>query len=184
MPRRQPDIHSCSYYCDRPECIKAQRDELRQRVADLEKQTEEINAARIYLREQKRILTQLSEGAEREQQLRQLVAESGAKVRDLQTELAECVQRHSECYEILVVKERRLRVWKESYEVAEIQYREQLAACEKDRYELRQTVATLNEALTITSQANARLKKQYDAALVKRLDAIDAAIDAGMKGQE
>lgn len=22
------DIHSCSYYCDRPECIKAQRDEL------------------------------------------------------------------------------------------------------------------------------------------------------------
>ena len=25
----QSDIHSCSYYCDRPECIKAQRDELR-----------------------------------------------------------------------------------------------------------------------------------------------------------
>ena len=24
------DIHSCSYYCDRPECIKAQRDELRE----------------------------------------------------------------------------------------------------------------------------------------------------------
>lgn len=23
--------HSCSYYCDRPECIKAQRDELRDR---------------------------------------------------------------------------------------------------------------------------------------------------------
>ena len=23
------DIHSCSYYCDRPECIKRQRDELR-----------------------------------------------------------------------------------------------------------------------------------------------------------
>lgn len=23
------DIHSCSYYCDRPECIKAQRDQLR-----------------------------------------------------------------------------------------------------------------------------------------------------------
>ena len=22
------DIHSCSYYCDRPACIKAQRDEL------------------------------------------------------------------------------------------------------------------------------------------------------------
>ena len=27
------DIHSCSYYCDRPECIKAQRDELRDRLA-------------------------------------------------------------------------------------------------------------------------------------------------------
>jgi uncharacterized membrane protein YcfT len=23
------DIHSCSYFCDRPECIKRQRDELR-----------------------------------------------------------------------------------------------------------------------------------------------------------
>jgi hypothetical protein len=43
---------------------------LRQRVADLEKQTEEINAAQIYLREQKRILTQLHEGAEREKELR------------------------------------------------------------------------------------------------------------------
>ena len=26
------DIHSCSYYCNRPECIKAQRDELRSRL--------------------------------------------------------------------------------------------------------------------------------------------------------
>jgi hypothetical protein len=26
-------LHSCSYYCDRPECIKAQRDELRERLA-------------------------------------------------------------------------------------------------------------------------------------------------------
>jgi hypothetical protein len=26
------DIHSCSYYCDRPNCIKAQRDELRDKV--------------------------------------------------------------------------------------------------------------------------------------------------------
>ena len=25
------DIHSCSYYCHRPECIKAQRDELREK---------------------------------------------------------------------------------------------------------------------------------------------------------
>ena len=26
------DIHSCSYYCDRPECVKAQRDELHERL--------------------------------------------------------------------------------------------------------------------------------------------------------
>jgi hypothetical protein len=25
-------IHSCSYYCTRPECIRAQRDELRERL--------------------------------------------------------------------------------------------------------------------------------------------------------
>ena len=27
------DIHSCSYYCDRPECIKRQRDELREKLS-------------------------------------------------------------------------------------------------------------------------------------------------------
>ena len=26
------DIHSCGYYCDRPACIKTQRDELRQKL--------------------------------------------------------------------------------------------------------------------------------------------------------
>jgi hypothetical protein len=36
------DIHSCSYYCERPACIKAQRDELRARVAELERQYEPI----------------------------------------------------------------------------------------------------------------------------------------------
>ena len=30
------DIHSCSYYCDRTKCIKAQRDELRERVEKLQ----------------------------------------------------------------------------------------------------------------------------------------------------
>ena len=25
-------IHTCSYYCDRPACVKAQRDELRQKL--------------------------------------------------------------------------------------------------------------------------------------------------------
>jgi hypothetical protein len=31
-------IHSCSYYCDRPDCIKAQRDELRSRLAQPEQE--------------------------------------------------------------------------------------------------------------------------------------------------
>jgi len=30
-------IHTCSYYCDRPECVKAQRDELRQKLEKKEK---------------------------------------------------------------------------------------------------------------------------------------------------
>jgi hypothetical protein len=30
--------HTCSYYCERPECIKAQRDELRQKLEQAEKQ--------------------------------------------------------------------------------------------------------------------------------------------------
>ena len=33
MSAHEADIHSCSYYCDRPGCIKAQRDELRERAA-------------------------------------------------------------------------------------------------------------------------------------------------------
>jgi hypothetical protein len=32
------DIHSCSYYCDRPKCIKAQRDELRDKLAQSEQE--------------------------------------------------------------------------------------------------------------------------------------------------
>ena len=32
------DVHSCSYYCDRPGCIKAQRDELRERLAQPEQE--------------------------------------------------------------------------------------------------------------------------------------------------
>ncbi len=32
------EIHSCSYFCDRPECIKAQRDELRERLAQPEQE--------------------------------------------------------------------------------------------------------------------------------------------------
>jgi hypothetical protein len=33
------DIHSCSYFCDRPACIKAQRDELREKLVEREWQT-------------------------------------------------------------------------------------------------------------------------------------------------
>jgi hypothetical protein len=40
MPSEQgaimTDIHSCSLYCDRPECIKAQRDEMRGKLAQPE----------------------------------------------------------------------------------------------------------------------------------------------------
>ena len=31
-------IHTCSYYCERPECVLAQRDELRQKIEQAEKQ--------------------------------------------------------------------------------------------------------------------------------------------------
>ena len=34
----ESDLHSCSYYCDRPECIKAQRDELRAKYVALHDQ--------------------------------------------------------------------------------------------------------------------------------------------------
>lgn len=30
--------HSCSYHCDRPECIKAQRDEMRERLKQIDAQ--------------------------------------------------------------------------------------------------------------------------------------------------
>jgi hypothetical protein len=33
MEQDMTDIHSCSLYCDRPECIKAQRDKLRDKLA-------------------------------------------------------------------------------------------------------------------------------------------------------
>ena len=31
-------MHTCSYHCDRPECIRAQRDELRQKLEQAKKQ--------------------------------------------------------------------------------------------------------------------------------------------------
>lgn len=44
---QQDDIHSCSYHCDRPGCIKSQRDELRglvERDMDLMRQAEDTIA--------------------------------------------------------------------------------------------------------------------------------------------
>ena len=36
------DIHTCSYECDRPACIKAQRDELRERAETAEARVREL----------------------------------------------------------------------------------------------------------------------------------------------
>ena len=41
-------IHSCSYYCERPECIKRQRDELREDLAGLESVRRDQAAGRDY----------------------------------------------------------------------------------------------------------------------------------------
>ena len=35
-------IHSCSYYCDRPECIKQQRDELREQLERVTAERDEL----------------------------------------------------------------------------------------------------------------------------------------------
>lgn len=48
------DIHSCSYFCNRPECIKAQRDELRDRLPlDLEHEPADLAEAKEMLRRAK-----------------------------------------------------------------------------------------------------------------------------------
>jgi len=36
--------HTCSYYCHRPDCIAEQRNELRDRVAELESELEKVKA--------------------------------------------------------------------------------------------------------------------------------------------
>jgi hypothetical protein len=35
---KMTEVHSCSYHCDRPECVKAQRDELREKLAQPEQE--------------------------------------------------------------------------------------------------------------------------------------------------
>jgi len=41
------DIHSCSYCCERPECIKAQRDEMRGEIERLRAECDEIEAQAV-----------------------------------------------------------------------------------------------------------------------------------------
>ncbi len=36
------DIHSCSYYCDRIECVKRQRDELREKLEAIMAERDEL----------------------------------------------------------------------------------------------------------------------------------------------
>ena len=43
------DMHSCSYYCDRPDCVRQQRDELRDRLEALAEQNAEIERLRAGL---------------------------------------------------------------------------------------------------------------------------------------
>lgn len=43
-------IHTCSYYCERPECVLAQRDELRQKLEQAE-QTVPSDYSNSYQRE-------------------------------------------------------------------------------------------------------------------------------------
>ena len=38
------ELHTCSYYCHRPECIKAQRDELRAKYAALQDKHEQFKS--------------------------------------------------------------------------------------------------------------------------------------------
>ena len=38
----EDDIHSCSYYCTRPACIAAQRDELREKFFALQSMTKAL----------------------------------------------------------------------------------------------------------------------------------------------
>ncbi len=111
---------------DKGRPTKAQINNILDQVAEL---AEAHDVAQDGLNHARELLTQKAE---------QLTA-AERRVADLQTELTECVRRHSECFEMLVDKERRLRVWKESYEVLEergkviiTRLHERLAAAEND----------------------------------------------------
>ena len=55
------EIHSCSYYCDRPECIKAQRDELRDRLAQSNEFEPDWDAMAVMVEEQQRMAKRIEE---------------------------------------------------------------------------------------------------------------------------
>ena len=55
------DIHSCSYYCERPECIKAQRDELRDRLAQPNDFNPDWDAMAVMVEEQQRMAKRIDE---------------------------------------------------------------------------------------------------------------------------
>ena len=55
------DLHTCSYYCDRPECIKAQRDELRAKYSALLDDYEKLANQAIFNNDFKERLAQAIE---------------------------------------------------------------------------------------------------------------------------
>ena len=55
------DLHTCSYYCDRPECIKAQRDELRAKYSALLDEYEKMANQAIFNNDLKNRLAQAIE---------------------------------------------------------------------------------------------------------------------------
>ena len=55
------DLHTCSYYCDRPECIKAQRDELRAKYSALLDEYEKMANQAIFNNDIKNRLAQAIE---------------------------------------------------------------------------------------------------------------------------
>lgn len=79
------DIHSCSYYCARPECIKAQRDELRDRLEAQSRittaQVEQIKRLASLLETRVRAVYVLADDDEDRESLNDDVAETSADLR-------------------------------------------------------------------------------------------------------
>jgi hypothetical protein len=52
------DIHSCSYYCTRPACVLAQRDELRDKMLETQRWNKVQELARANFEAQQKALAQ------------------------------------------------------------------------------------------------------------------------------